>query len=279
MPAERKTFDPFDPNVGVEVSAETYPAHSRAHAVRLFRPLKARAPLPVIVLVHGGDFVSGAIEDAAAMAATLAARMHALVATPAYTLAGDKPFPEAAEDVYAAIRWAHASASRRGADSRRVVILGEEAGGNLAAVAALMAKDRGGPRLAAQILMFPMLDPTLTTRSMLDAAPESGGRSVARCMAAYRRYLPSASDRLHPYAAPAHCSRLAGVAPALIISAEGDPLRDEAEDYAAALIASGVTTQVSRLARVAGEMHRWSEATWGTIVDFLGPRLVHAGRP
>jgi acetyl esterase len=268
-----------DTNVTVEAAEETYAAHSRAHPVRLYRPLKAGAPLPVIVLLHGGDFVSGAIEDASTVAATLAARLNALVATPGYTLAGEKPFPEAAEDAYAAIRWAHANASLHGADSHRIVILGEEAGGNLAAVAALMAKDRGGPRLAAQVLVSPMLDPTLTSRSMLDAAPESGVRSVARCAAAYRRYLPSTSDQLHPYAAPAHCSRLAGVAPALIISIEGDPLRDEAEIYGAALIASGVTTQVSRLARASGEMHRWREAAWGAIVDFLGPRLGRAAGP
>jgi len=269
----------IESNVTVEVSEETYPAHSRMHPVRLFRPVKAGTALPAVVLLHGGDFVSGGIEDAGTVAAMLAARLNALVATPGYTLACEKPFPEAAEDAYAAIRWAHDSASLHGADAHRVVIVGEEAGGNLAAVAALMAKDRGGPRLAAQVLISPMLDPTLTTRSMLNAASESGVRSVTGCMAAYRRYLPSTSDRLHPYAAPAYCSRLAGVAPALIISAEGDPLRDEAENYGAALIASGVTTQVSRLAHITGGMHRWSEAAWGAIVDFLGPRLGHTARP
>jgi acetyl esterase/lipase len=269
----------FDSGFSVENFDATYPAHSRARPVRLFRPSGASSPLPVIVVLHGGDFVSGAIADARILATTLAARLHALVATPGYSLAGEKPFPEAAEDAHAALRWAHANASLHGADPQRIAVLGEEAGGNLAAVAALMAKDRGGPRLAAQVLISPMLDPTLSSRSMLDAAPGSGVRSVAGCMAAYRRYLPSTSDQIHPYAAPAHCSRLAGVAPALIISVEGDPLRDEAEIYGAALIASNVTTQVSRLARASGEMPRWSEAAWGAIVDFLGPRLGHAARP
>ena len=101
---------------------------------------------------------------------------------------------------------------------------------------------------------------------------------VAMCMAAYSaiclQHLTGSSIRRAPY-----CSRLAGVAPALIISVDGDPLRDEAENYGAALIASGVTTQVSRLARVTGEMQRWSDAAWGAIVDFLGPRLRHAARP
>jgi acetyl esterase/lipase len=267
-----------DSGFSIETSDATYPAHSRGRPVRLFRPPGARSPLPVIVVLHGGDFVSGGIADAQILATTLAARLHALVATPGYSLAGEKPFPEAAEDAHAALRWAHANASLYGADSQRIVILGEEAGGNLAAVAALMAKDRGGPRLAAQVLISPMLDPTLSSRSMLDAAPASSVRSVARCMAAYRRYLPATSDQIHPYAAPAHCSRLAGIAPALIISVDGDPLRDEAEIYGAALIAAGVTTQVSRLARATGETPRWSEAAWGAIVDFLRPRLGHAAR-
>jgi len=261
----------------VEVSEQTYPGHSRAHPVRLFRPAKARQSLPVIVFLHAGDFVSGVIEDAETAARILAARLNAIVATPGYTLAGERPFPEAAEDAYAAIGWAYTNAPLHGADVHRIVIAGEEAGGNLAAVAALMAKDRGGPQLAAQVLISPMLDPTLATRSMLDASPGSS-RSIAGCLAAYKRYLPAATDRLHPYAAPAHCSRLAGVAPALIVSAEGDPLRDEAEGYGAALIATGVTTQVTRIARAAREMHRWSEAVSNAIVDFLGPRLKHAGR-
>src|SRR5262249_29275871 len=252
-----------------------YPAHSRVHPVRLFRTTKSSTPLPMIVFLHAGNFVSGGIEGAATAATTLARRLNAVVATPGYTLAGEKPFPEAVEDAYAAVRWAHANATLNGADPHRIVVAGEEAGGNLAAVAALMAKDRGGPRLAAQVLISPMLDPTLTTRSMLMSDP---ARTIAGCLMAYKRYLPAPSDRLHPYAAPAHCSRLAGVAPALIISAEGDPLQDEAEGYGALLIATGVTTQVTRIPRAAREMHRWSEVVWDAIVDFLGPRLRHAGR-
>lgn len=267
-----------EPSIAVEVREETYPAHSRLHAVRLFRPAKARALLPVIVYLHGGEFVSGGIEDVGPAATTLAARLNAIVATPAYTLASEKPFPEAAEDAYAAIRWAHANASLRGTVSSRIAIVGEEAGGNLAAVAALMAKDRGGPRLAAQVLISPMLELTPVARSMRDAASALGAHSAACRITGHSRYLPAVFDRIHPYAAPAHCSRLAGVAPALIISAEGDPLCDEAEYYSAALIASGVTTQVSRMARNARQPNRWSDALRDAIVDFLRPRLQHAGR-
>lgn len=275
MSPRRKTLDI---TVAVEVSEETYRAHSRLHAVRVFRSVNAKPPLPVIIFLHSGDFVSGDVVSAAEMAATLAVRLHALVATPAYTLAAEKPFPEAAEDAYAALRWARAHASREGADPHRIVIAGEEAGGNLAAVAALMAKDRGGPRLVAQVLISPMLDPALCARSRIDATENPTLHSVAQCMAAYRRYLPGTFDRLHPYAAPAQCSRLTGVAPALIITAEGDPLSAEAQNYGVLLIANGVTTEVVRVPHITAETHRGSDAATNAMVNFLGPRLKRLTR-
>ncbi len=112
------------------------------------------------------------------------------------------------------------------------MVAGVEAGGNLAAVAAMMARDRGGPALAAQILVAPMLDPTLTSHSMqYEYVTANAPRSQGACNACYRAYLPNAADRLHPYAAPSSCPRVAGLAPALILTAEDDPLRDEAEAY------------------------------------------------
>ena len=158
-------------------------------------------------------------------------------------------------------------------DSRRLVVAGVEAGGNLAAVAAMMARDRGGPALAAQILVAPMLDPTLTSRSMQHfAANASRSRE---CNACYRAYLPNAADRLHPYAAPSSCSRVAGLAPALILTAEGDPLRDEAEAYGAKLITAGVTTQVSRLARIESANDTWTDEAWTILAAFIGPRVAN----
>jgi acetyl esterase/lipase len=174
----------------------------------------------------------------------MAARLDLAVATPGYTLAGELPSRRPSK--MPTRNYPRLSAHRECWDSRRLVVAGIEAGGNLAAVAAMMARDRGGPALAAQILVAPMLDPTLTSRSMQHfAANASRSRE---CNACYRAYLPNAADRLHPYAAPSSCSRVAGLAPALILTAEGDPLRDEAEAYGAKLITAGVTTQVSRLA-------------------------------
>lgn len=250
-------------------------AHYRGYAgerdVRIYRPAAGTACL--IVLFHGGGFVGGSVQVIAPVAEAMAVRLGLAVATPVYTLACERPFPAAAEDAYAAITWASVNARRERWDSRRIVIAGVEAGGNLAAVAAMMARDRGGPALAAQVLVAPMLDPTLTSRSMQYVAANVS-RSPGECNACYRAYLPNPADRLHPYAAPASCSRLMGLAPALILTAEGDPLRDEAEAYGARLIAAGVTTQVSRLPRIEADGDQWTDEAWAAIAAFLGPRLA-----
>jgi acetyl esterase/lipase len=111
-----------------------------------------------------------------------------------------------------------------------------------------MARDRGGPALAGQILIMPMLDPGLSTCSMRELPNCPDQMKVANnCAAAYRGYLPNAADRAHPYASPLQSSRLKNLPPALILSAEDDPLRDEAEQYGAKLIACGVKTTVRRM--------------------------------
>jgi acetyl esterase/lipase len=125
---------------------------------------------------------------------------------------------------------------------------GIEAGANLAAVCALMARDRGAPQLAGQVLIMPMLDPGLTSCSMREL-PRECNRGVAdSCAASYRGYLPNPADRAHPYASPLQSSRLKNLPPALILSLQNDPLCDEAEQYGARLASFGVAATVKRLA-------------------------------
>jgi acetyl esterase/lipase len=193
------------------------------------------------------------------------------VAVPDYTRACESPFPAAAEDAYAAVIWTHAQARHGGWLPGHIVVAGEEAGGNLATVAALMCRDRGGPLPVAQVLVSPMLDPSLSSRGLQCADSEALSQ---RCAEAYRRYLPRIADRLHPYAAPLQCQRLAGIAPALVLSAADDPLRDEASRYGAALIAAGVTAQVAHLASLRTADGGWAEETWAAIAAFLAPRLA-----
>lgn len=194
----------------------------------------------LIVFFHAGGFVCGSLDEAECFTRALAHASGIPVLSSSYTLAGQQAFPAAAEDAHAVLSWARKNAKKLGSDGSSLISAGIEAGGNLAAVAALMARDRGQPVLAAQILLMPMLDPGLSSDSMraLCNKPQVAG-VAAGCDRAYRDYLPRAADRSHPYACPLQSSRLKGLPPALILSAEDDPLRDEAQAYADKLQQAG----------------------------------------
>lgn len=203
----------------------------------------------LVVFFHSGGFVGGDLDEADQFLRYLAACPgEQLVLASRYTLATERPFPAAVEDAHAVLVWARKNKATLGWTGKRLVVAGIEAGANLAAVAALMARDRGAPSLDGQILIMPMLDPGLSTCSMRDIPIGASEASVAEtCAASYRGYLPNAADRIHPYASPLQSSRLKNLPPALILSAQDDPLRDEAELYGARLAACGVTVTVKRL--------------------------------
>ncbi|MES2899294.1 MAG: alpha/beta hydrolase [Pseudomonadota bacterium] len=204
----------------------------------------------LVVFFHSGGFVGGDLDDADQFLRHLAScSLQQLVLASRYTLATEKPFPAAVEDAHAVIVWAKKHKAKLGWTGKRLIVAGIEAGANLAAVCSLMARDRGGPELAGQILIMPMLDPGLSTCSMRALAHDSNAAGVAdTCAASYRGYLPNAADRSHPYASPLQSSRLRNLPPALILSAEDDPLRDEAEQYGAKLVSFGVTATMKRMA-------------------------------
>ena len=217
--------------------------------VRLYTPAALQGqPSGLIVFFPYGGFVSVELDDADEFARVLAARTGYRVLASSYTTATVRPFPAAVEDAHAILKWAARNRVRLGWDGERLITAGIEAGGNLAAVSALMARDRGGPDLRAQILIMPMLDPGLTTCSMRSVDGRNGAaRAADACAAGYRGYLPRALDRTHPYACPLQSSRMKGLPPTLILSADDDPLRDEAEQYGAKLVASGIRTTARRL--------------------------------
>lgn len=203
----------------------------------------------LIVFFHGGGFVDGNLDEPDSFLRRLAAASgYPVVLSSSYTLATVKPFPAAVEDAHTVLNWAKKNKTKLGWTGKRLIVAGIEAGANLAAVSALMARDRAGPQLAGQILVMPMLDPGLSTCSMREMPTcTDQAKLVNECAAAYRGYLPNAADRSHPYASPLQSSRLKNLPPALILSTEDDPLRDEAEAYGAKLINAGVRTTVRRL--------------------------------
>lgn len=217
-------------------------AHTdRLVGIQVFGHGKHEIAKPVIVYFHGGLFNCGSVEDAAGLARMLAD--DCVVVCVDYPLAPQLHFPDTVEVVFDATQWVHKQAKKLGADPKQLFVAGDQAGGNLAAVVAMMARDRGlgrGGHLKGQILINPMLDPGQSTLSMRAAED-------CPCRKAWADYLPVASDALHPYAAPLHSKRLAELAPALILTSDNDPLRDEAELYASRLIAAGVSVRVRRM--------------------------------
>ena len=217
--------------------------------VRLYTPPTTQtADNGLIVFFPAGGFATIDLTAADGFVRALAAATMCQVLASSYTVAGVRPFPAAVEDAYAVLAWAVRNRAKLGWDGKRLLTAGIEAGGNLAAVAAMIARDRGGPQLAGQLLIMPMLDPGLTSCSMRNLVNRVGAMFAAsECAAGYRAYLPHAVDRTHPYASPLRSSRMKGLPPTLILSADDDPLRDEAEQYGAKLIAAGIKTLVRRL--------------------------------
>ncbi len=243
--------------------------------VRLYQPVREAADdskLPLVMYFHGGGFVSGSLDDADTPARFIAQHGQAVVLSVGYALAPAKPFPAAPEDAFAAATWACKHAAEIGVDLARMVVAGDDAGGGLAVALTLMTRDRCGKPLAAQILISPMLDPSM--RMIGDAGRLQSDLTVEKCAASYRQYLPQTMQRLHPYAAPLEVSRLAGLPAAFIATAERDVLCPEAEKYASSLIRAGVPTQVSRFAGITHGALSTHLPLLKEIVNFLRCRFA-----
>jgi len=240
--------------------------------LRLYRPTVAAAALPIVLYCHGGGFVGGSLDDADVPAHFIAECCPALVLAVGYALAPARPFPAAPEDAHFTALWAVDNADRLGGDPRLLAVAGDDAGGNLAACLALIARDRNGPKITAQVLIGPMLDPSMTRLG--DGTRLNSDLTAATCADRYRQYLPQSRQRLHPYASPLASVRQAGLPPALIVTAGCDVLHNEAEKYAAALIAAGVPTQVVRFAGVTHAALAGHLAALDEIAHFLHRRLV-----
>ena len=229
-----------------EVSDRRIPGPAGEIPVRIYRP-EGRAPFPALVYFHGGGWVIGSVETHDGSCRDLANRIGCVVVSVDYRLAPESRFPAAAEDCFAATRWVAAHAGELGVDARRIGVGGDSAGGNLAAVVALMARDRSGPALRHQLLVYPVTDADFTRASYRENA--EGYLLTTKAMEWFwGHYAPEAAQRTEPYAAPLRAKDLAGLPPAFVLTAEYDPLRDEGEAYAQRLEQAGVPTVRTRYA-------------------------------
>ncbi|HEY5024220.1 MAG TPA: alpha/beta hydrolase [Acidimicrobiales bacterium] len=222
--------------------------------VRVYAPVsRPRGTAPALVFFHGGAFVLGDRYTEELRCLRYAAEARCVVVSIDYRLAPEHPFPAPVEDCYAGLEWTVAHATELGIDPSRVGVGGSSAGGALAAAVTLMARDRGGPPLAVQILNYPVIDDRMQSASMMafDATPmwTSGSNTDM-----WQHYLGDRDSRgeVSAYAAPGRATDLTGLPPAYVLTAELDPLRDEGIDYACRLMAAGVPTE---LHTVAGACH------------------------
>jgi acetyl esterase len=248
--------------VAAEPVAEVWQAEAcRGVPVRVYVPQRAR-PVPLVVYLHGGGWVLGDLDMHDDTCRRLAAGGPCTVVNVGYRLAPENPYPVPLEDCFAAVTWASEHADALSADPGAIVIAGSSAGGNLAAAVTLMARAAGTPEIAGQILIYPVIDPRMETESYhLFGAGYGLGREQMQWF--WSSYLPDERARRDPLAAPCFSASLAALPPALVITAEFDPLRDEAEEYASALRASGVQV---RLHRYAGQIHGFA-ALRGVLAD------------
>jgi acetyl esterase len=227
-----------------KVDDRAIPGPAGTIPVRIYTP-NGTGPFPILVYYHGGGWVLGSLDTHDSICRELAHGAGCLVVSVDYRLAPEHKFPAAADDSYAALVWTAAHAAEIGGDPKRIAIGGDSAGGNLTCVVALMARDKGGPSLVLQLPVYPVTDVACDTPSYRDNA--KGYLLEADAMTWFwDHYLPSRADGEQPYASPLRAADLRGLPPALVITAEFDPLRDEGEAYAARLEAAGVPTTLRR---------------------------------
>jgi acetyl esterase/lipase len=258
-----------------EVADRVIPGPGGDLKLRIYRS-GAGAALPLLLFMHGGGFVVGNLDSHDEMARVLTAQTGCVTLSVDYRLAPENPFPAAPDDCYAALKWAAAHARELGADPGRIAVIGDSAGGNLAAVMALRARDEAGPALRGQVLIYPAVDLTATLLPSPDGdyyilTPQDGEFF-------YRSYLRGESDGQNPYASPGFAQTLRELPPALVITAEFDPLCPQGEAFARKLQQAGVDAELSRYS---GAIHGFASfpgplgrQALRQAADWLKPRLA-----
>ena len=231
-----------------EVTNRTIPGPHGEIPIRIYRPNVeggGAEPLPCLLYFHGGGWVLGTVDSTDAICRATANRAGCVVVSVEYRLSPEHKFPVPLDDCYAATTWIASNGTEIGVDGARLAVGGDSAGGNLAAAVSIRARDEAGPSLRMQLLVYPVTNHDFTTPSYTENAD---GYLLTQDMMRWfwDHYLAGPKDGKNPLASPLLAKDLSGLPPALVITAEFDPLRDEGEAYAAALTAAGVSVTKQR---------------------------------
>ena len=231
---------------------------------RLYRPASP-GPHPIVVYFHGGGWVFGSHTSDDPLCRDLCAQSNTLIISVNYRHAPEAPFPAAAEDGFAALKWVHANAAALGGIPDKIAVAGWSAGGNVAAVTAQMTRDKGGPQLSGQLLLCPVTDGSLQHASHI----ENGERFILTklLMEWFWNHYATPEQRKNPQASPLLAASLAGLPPTMLVTCQFDPLRDEGNAYARALMQAGVKVEH---VEARGHIH-----TSITMVDMLPSGAPH----
>lgn len=216
--------------------------------IRVYTP-QGSGPFPIVVFAHGGGWVICTLDTHDDLCRSISRRSESLVVSVGYRRAPEHKFPAALEDFTAVLRWLAAHAGEVNGDGTRLAVAGDSAGGNLAAAACLVARDRGGPPITSQVLIYPVTNHGFDTASYHQYAT---GYGLTRDLMIWfwDRYLSGPKDGADITASPLRAGNLAGLPPALVVTAQYDVLRDDGEAYAARLAQAGVSVRCTRYLRM-----------------------------
>jgi acetyl esterase len=240
------------------VAERSAPGPAGEVPLRVYTP-HGRPPFPIVVWFHGGGWVVGTLDTYDPLCRALAEAVPAVVVGVGYRLAPEHPFPAAVEDALAATEWTSRHAAELGGARHRLAVAGDSAGGNLAAVVALAARDRGGPPIAFQLLAYPVMEAAMDTASHREKA--KGFHLEGPTMRWYWDHYLGGADGSRPDASPLRAAFLGGLPPAMVLTAEHDVLRDEGEAYGERLAAAGVPVRARRYDGVVHGFLRWRGVT------------------
>lgn len=232
---------------GVTINEQTITQDRQTVKVYIMKPEQMTDTPGVLLFIHGGVWIAGNFHNHQRLLRDLVVGSGQIGVFVEYTALPDARFPTQLDQSYAVLKWVAAHANEFGADGSRIAVAGNSVGGNMSAALALMAKDRNGPKISYQVLMIPATDAGMATSSYREFGT---GRFLARDFMKYGwdRYAPDSKTRDNPYVSPLRASlrELSGLPPALVITAENDPLRDEGEAYARKLKEAGVAVIATR---------------------------------